>query len=193
MTEEEIVKSIGSGGRLMDAAVKALYDTKARRMLRFFVGHGLSGDEAKDVLQNTFVNIVRGAANFKGDVPAALWIRKIAKNCLTNHFRPRRSDLMTHVEVLGEEDWQEVLETTAAPEVRVATGSVDECVNAGLQKFADKMPSRAYVLTLQMDGLSIVEIGNEIGRSVAATKEYLSQCKKKIQPYIAHCTELLEA
>ena len=46
---------------------------------------------------------------------------------------------------------------------------------------------------LQMDGLSIEEIGLRIGRTMAATKEYLSQCKKKVQPFIAHCTELLES
>jgi DNA-directed RNA polymerase specialized sigma24 family protein len=42
-----------------------------------------------------------------------------------------------------------------------------------------------------MDGLAIEAIGQRIGRSVAATKEYLSQCRKKIQPFIAHCAELL--
>jgi DNA-directed RNA polymerase specialized sigma24 family protein len=44
-----------------------------------------------------------------------------------------------------------------------------------------------------MEGLSVADIGERIGRTVAATKEYLSQCKKKIQPFIAHCTEHLTA
>ena len=64
---------------------------------------------------------------------------------------------------------------------------------AGLGAFNSREPERAYVLMLQMDGLSIDDIGQRIDRTVAATKEYLSQCKKKIQPYIAHCTELLAA
>lgn len=176
----------------MDAAVKALYDGKARPILGFFVSRGLSGDEAKDVLQDTFVNIVRGAANFEGEGTARSWVWQIARNCLTDHLRKKLST-EKHVEVFGDEDWQQVQETTAAPEVCVAAGSVDECVAAGLQEFGNQMPDRAYVLTLQMDGLSIDEIGAQIGRTVAATKEYLSQCKKKIQPFIAHCTELLEA
>jgi DNA-directed RNA polymerase specialized sigma24 family protein len=66
-------------------------------------------------------------------------------------------------------------------------------VAAGLGAFSNSEPERAYVLTLQMEGLSIQEIGQRIGRTVAATKEYLSQCKKKIQPFIAHCTEHLTA
>jgi DNA-directed RNA polymerase specialized sigma24 family protein len=62
-----------------------------------------------------------------------------------------------------------------------------------LEKFNRVEPERAMVLMLQMDGLSIDEIGLRIGRTMAATKEYLSQCKKKIQPFIAHCTDLLAA
>ena len=64
-------------------------------------------------------------------------------------------------------------------------------MSAGLDEFGKREPERALVLLLQMDGHSIEEIGLRIGRTIAATKEYLSQCKKKIQPYIAHCIELL--
>ena len=68
---------------------------------------------------------------------------------------------------------------------------IDACVAAGLLAFSADMPERAFVLGLQMDGLSIDAIGLQIGRSIAATKEYLSQCRKKIQPFIAHCADLL--
>ena len=44
-----------------------------------------------------------------------------------------------------------------------------------------------------MDGFSIEEIGLQIGRTVAATKEFLSQCRKKLKPYVAHCQDLLDA
>jgi DNA-directed RNA polymerase specialized sigma24 family protein len=55
------------------------------------------------------------------------------------------------------------------------------------------MPERAYALTLQMEGASIAEISERLGRSLAAAKEYLSQCRKKVQPFVAHCTELLRS
>ena len=192
VTEEEIVKFIRSGGKAMDAGVKALYQGTAQHLLRFFVSHGLSGDEAKDVVQDTFVNIVRGAVGFTGEGTAKSWIWQIARNSLTDPLRKRLS-LGSRVEVFGDEEWQRLVETTSAPAACAARDSVDECVSAGLQDFGNQMPDRAYVLTLQMDGMSIEEIGVQIGRTVAATKQYLSQCKKKIQPFIAHCTELLAA
>jgi hypothetical protein len=57
VTEEEAITLIRSGGKAMDAGVKALYQGMAQQMLRFFTYRGLAGDEAKYALRDTFVNI----------------------------------------------------------------------------------------------------------------------------------------
>ena len=123
---------------------------------------------------------------------AKAWIWQIARNCLTDHQR-KRGSLANHETAVNDEKWTHLEETT--PDLTIAscpTGmSVDECVSAGLVAFSGREPDRTDALMMQMDGLSIEEIGHRIGRTTAATKEYLSQCKKKIQPFIAHCTELL--
>ncbi len=192
VTEEDIIKLIRTGGKAMDAGVKALYQTTAQPMLRFFIYRGISSDEAKDVLQETVLKIVRSAESFTGDGTAKAWIRQVATNCLIDHQR-KRGSLAEHEIAVNDEQWARLEETTAAPVSGNTPHAVDECVAAGLGKFSSREPERAHVLMLQMDGLSIDDIGQRIGRTVAATKEYLSQCKKKIQPYIAHCTELLAA
>ena len=194
MTEENIIQLIRAGGKAADAGVKALYQSAAQPMLRFFVFKGVSGDDAKDILQETFVKIVRNVASFSGDGSAQAWIWQIARNCLTDHQR-KQGSLANHETAVNDEQWQSLEETTPAPNAPSwgTVGSVDECVSSGLDKFNRVEPERAMVLMLQMDGLSIDEIGHRIGRTMAATKEYLSQCKKKIQPFIAHCTDLLVA
>jgi DNA-directed RNA polymerase specialized sigma24 family protein len=55
------------------------------------------------------------------------------------------------------------------------------------------MPERAQVLMLVMDGISLEDIGERIGRTAAATKTYLFECRKKLKPFVAHCAELLQA
>ena len=178
----------------MDAGVKALYETTAQPMLRFFVYKGTSGDDAKDILQETFIKIVRGAASYSGQGTAKSWIWQIARNCLSDQ-QSKQGSRAKHETAVNDEQWESLEQTTADPKAIscAAPGSVDECVSTGLEKFNRHEPERAFALMLQMDGLSIEEIGNRIGRTMAATKEYLSQCKKKIQPYIAHCTDLLAA
>lgn len=190
MTEEEIIEGICKGGRALDAAVKVLYQNMAQPMLRHFIHLGVSGDEAKDILQDTFVKIVGAAPSFSGTGKASSWMWQIARNSALD-FLDRRSRLGKHEVAVNDDQWQMLSETTAASEPSRAIGSIDECVSAGLLKFAKDSPERALALSLQMEGESIGEIGKRIGRSVVATKEYLSQCRKKIKPYIEHCRPLL--
>jgi hypothetical protein len=35
--------------------------------------------------------------------------------------------------------------------------------------------------------MDIAQIAGALGRSAAATREYLSQCRKKLRPFIEHC------
>jgi RNA polymerase sigma-70 factor (ECF subfamily) len=192
MTEEDIVKMIRVGGNEMNAGVKALYGETAQPFLRFFVYKGATPEEAKDVLQETMVKIVRSVEGFGGDGSARSWMWQIARNCLIDHQR-KFWTLAAHETTVSDEHWQHLEEVTADPNAEVCkdSGSVDECVTAGLDTFSKREPDRALVLLLQMDGHSIEEIGLRIGRTIAATKQYISECKKKIQPYIAHCTDLL--
>ena len=192
MTEEEIINAIRSGGRPGNLALKALYDSTAQSMLRFFVYSGVSGDDAKDILQDTFIKIVRSADSYKGEGAARSWIWQIARNCLTDHQR-KQARRSTDEVAVNDEQWQAIAETTADSPAGDGNRTAEECVAQGLEVFARQMPERALALNLHMDGMSMAEIGDRIGRTAAATKEFLSQCRKKIQPFLAHCNDLLIA
>ena len=240
MTEEEIITLIRAGGKALDAGVKALYQTMAQPMLRFFVHQGVSGEDAKDVLQETLVKIVRNSESFGGSGTAKAWMWQVARNCLIDHQRKganlqpsayenelveSKASSVAEIRMNGsteernglqvttfkyagkpvanerrrlttsasDAEWQHIEKTEASPgfEAFVDERSAEQCVSEGLDAFSKQEPERSYVLMMQMDGSSIEEIGQLLGRTVAATKEYLSQCKKKIQPFIAHCNELL--
>lgn len=194
MTEDDIIKLIRAGGRPMEAGVKALYQSVAQSMLRFFVYKGVSADEAKDILQETIVRIVRGADAYSGGGAGKAWIWQIARNCLVDHQRKNFS-VGNHEVALNDEQWRQVEQTAADPRsgARASVQTVDQCVDVGLKLFSEKEPERAHALLLQMDGFSIEEIGLQIGRTTAATKEYLSQCRKRIQPFLVRCVDLLAA
>jgi RNA polymerase sigma factor (sigma-70 family) len=117
MSEEEVIREIRKGGRAADVALRALYDGCARHMLRFFVYSGVSGDEAKDILQETLVRLVRHVDSYNGDGAARSWIWQIARNCLTDHQRRsgRWSELVVAVD---DEQWDRIAETHASPAAR---------------------------------------------------------------------------
>ena len=57
-----------------------------------------------------------------------------------------------------------------------------DCVQDKLDKFYHAYPEHAAALDYQMDGMDIKSIADVIGRSAIATKEFLSQARKKITP-----------
>lgn len=193
MTEEECVELICMGGKAADVGLRTLYREVCPQMLRFFALNGAPGDEAKDVLQETFVRVFKSAASYSGNGSARSWLWQIARNCLTDH--QRKAGRVRQREVVFDDDgWGRLLESTPDPAQPVGEGeSLEDCVSRGVSVFAQQMSDRAYVLTLQMEGASIEEIAAQIGRSIAATKEYLSQCRKKLRPFISDCKRLLPA
>jgi RNA polymerase sigma-70 factor (ECF subfamily) len=215
MSEEEVLLLIRAGGKTQNAGVGHLYTAYASVLMRFFVQRGASGDEAQDVLQDTVIKIVGGIDSWSGEGPARAWIWQIARNCLTDHFR---KDVRTRgVEIaVNDESWQRLVETVPSSDGTVRAAqyikrqgrlvetvpssdgtakpqSADECLASGMQTFLTQEPERALALELQMDGSSIAEIALRIGRTDSATKEFLSQCRKKLEPYVAHCQDFLEA
>lgn len=73
------------------------------------------------------------------------------------------------------------------------TQKINECMSGGLDDFAIENPERHMVLMMQLDGVDIKSIAVKIGRQISATKEYLSQCRKKLAPYVEHCAKLMNA
>jgi RNA polymerase sigma factor (sigma-70 family) len=190
MSEEELIGEIRKGGRAMHLALRVLYDTTGPHMVRFFVYQGVPADEAQDILQETLVKVVRKVDTYQGEGTARAWIWQIARNCLVDHQRAA-GRVAEHVVAVNDEQWDVLVETTPGPADCAVGETADECVSLGLDDFAGRMPERALVLTLQMDGMSITEIAERIGRTTRATTVYLSECRKKVEPFIAHCVELL--
>lgn len=199
MTDEEILRAIASGGRLRDDAVVVLYRRHAQPMLRFFVHQGAPADDACDILQDTVLKVVRGAAGFDGRGEARAWLWQVARNCLLDSLG-RQGRTAAFELTLDPAQWEQLAEAvpvtgaarSAGPEAQQVDQAMVECVSAGLESFGREMPERAQVLTLQMQGLSVQAIAQRIGRSAGATREYLSQCRRKIEPFIAHCRAFLE-
>jgi ribosomal protein L33 len=73
--------------RAFDELVRATYvDT-------YTLAHRLTGDEedARDVVQETYLRAYRGLARFRGDAQFTTWLYRITANCASTHLGRRRS------------------------------------------------------------------------------------------------------
>ncbi len=190
MKANDIIEQIRSGGTSREQGVKCFIDSYYRPMVRFFISQGLQPQDAADVFQDTAIKLFEKAGQYIYEGKAEAWLWQIARNTLIDHQRKwgRRGK----VEFMpGDEEWDAIMNSTPAVISMTSEESVDECVDRGMARFRAADPERAYALVLQLEDKSIDEIAVVIGRTKGATKEYLSQCRKKLAPFIDHCHELL--
>ena len=202
MNDEEIIKELAAGGSRQSAALRRLYMDKGKEFGRFFVRKGLDRVDADDVLQETFLKILKQAQNYKGEGVsenhANAWMWQIARNALADHFRQKPPE-----DGLDEDEWRRVEEVNsknpAEPNPLWVHNGLDEsrqaedCVQRGLALFSQKEPDRAYAIELLVEGVAGNEIADRIGRSYAATSQYLTECRKALAPFIQDCLQLLPA
>ncbi|MDD2810326.1 RNA polymerase sigma factor [Rhodoferax sp.] len=205
MNEEEMIISIKSGGRQQELALVALY-RKAAEFRRHYQHKGLSHQLSEDLVQETILKIFKSASSFTGsggfgDGSVNSWMWTIAKNVMNDHLRAMFDShrVKKYDEVsLDDDQMSDVsrfeLEAELAKKNPHGSNaqSARDCVSKGIEEFAAEHPDRAKALEMQLDGEDIASIARRIGRSVAASKEFLSQCKKKLSPYIEHCRPLLQ-
>lgn len=192
-----MIKAIQSSGRAQEQGLQALY-RKAAEFRRYFVRNGLTLAAAEDLVQETIVKIFRSAGQFTGgasfsDASANAWLWTIARHALIDVQRKSKANFdEIDDDSLGEASRRELEGKLAElnPHANVQK-SASVCVSEGLDAFAAEHPDRARALEMQMDGEDVASIARRIGRTVAAAKEYLSQCKKKLAPFIEPCLCLL--
>jgi RNA polymerase sigma-70 factor (ECF subfamily) len=185
--DKPLVADLKAGGNRRKEAVKGLYGELSGPMLAFFRRKGLDNKAAEDLLHETFVNLLRGIDGYRCESPLRAWVWAIARNEMRMYWRAaeRRED-------------PEEPETLAMLRVGSDDGPRDtaeliDCVRAALSQFEHQFRDQAQALRLIVQyEWGIAEVAEHLGRTIGATREYLSQARKRLAPFIEHCRGLLE-
>jgi RNA polymerase sigma-70 factor (ECF subfamily) len=167
----------------------ALYVWFHAQAIGFLIKRGrLSIDEANDVFQETIIKIFKNMNHLTDDNKFESWVWQILRNTMTDHIRKNKRMSAVEVQSQNEDMPEESIEDYS---IKLKDDhqytSPDDCVSSRLTIFEQNMPDRHYAIRLQMNGLSIKEISNQLGRTLSATKEFLSQSRKKLKPFIEDC------
>jgi len=188
----QLLQRLALGGEARRQAVAALYHSFAPRFRRYFRAQRLGDADAEDLVQDVFVKVVRACGEFRGEARADTWLWAIARNSLISRLRGRLPDVPLEDLDLDQLCAANPALQAAAPDA-APPGGVDDCVQQGIVRFGADFPDRARAITfLVIEEWSVEDIAHALGRTPGATREFLSQCRKKLQPYIEHCIELLE-
>jgi DNA-directed RNA polymerase specialized sigma24 family protein len=114
-----------------------------------------------------------------------MWLWTVARNCMLTYFRRNKNDLETEYD-------DSVLEDSNHSSVGTGLASLEDCVQIAFEKFSESHKERAEVLRLAtIEGWSMNELATFLSRTVGATREYVSQCRKYFRPFLELCRDYI--
>lgn len=186
--EHNVLALLQAGGAPRQQGVRELYARYAKEFTRYFRRHGLTPEAAEDVMQDTFVRVLRALETYRGSGTFEAWLWTVARNTLMSHLRERKND-----ESL---DAMEPLHAESL--MQTATGSASnpaaaDCVKRSFQQFARAHPEYAETLVrVVVDGWGHDELAQFRQSSYGATREYLSQCRKRLLEFVQPCFDMAQ-
>lgn len=134
-------------------------------------------DDAKDVLQNTFIKAWHGLQNFREDSQLYSWLYRIAHNESINHLNRKNRALFVSSDTVTER----------------LTGTLDnsehfsgDAIQKRLQRAVMKLPpkQRSVFIMKYFDGKKYEDIHGITGTSVGALKATYHIAVKKIEQWV---------
>jgi RNA polymerase sigma-70 factor (ECF subfamily) len=175
--------------RRLDRDFFTLLQGRALRVMR-------NADAARDLVQETFIKVWQRCALFRGDSELLPWIEAILRHAMLDHLRRTgrevpfdgedgmNIELATRVAELSARD-------IAMPEDELRRAQLAQCFHRCWRRFESEAPRHAAVISwIAADGLSHEAIAGLLDRSPGATREFISQCRKRARVYLAEWYEM---
>lgn len=154
-------------------AVRRLLD-EAGPVVYGYVFARVGGDEqaAADVVQDTFLEAMRGAAGFRGESALTTWLCTIASRRLARHYEAERR----------QQEARRRLE--AVPDLADGGAGTDELIERDrvVRALGRLSPDHRRVLVMKyLDGRAVAEIASEIGRTRVQVQSLLQRARDALR------------
>jgi RNA polymerase sigma-70 factor (ECF subfamily) len=181
--DDERIEALAQGGQSAQKAIASLYLEFAPVIRRRIARMVAEVSDADEITQETFVRVTANPGSYRGEGAVGGWLMKIAKHCLIDHYR-RKKRLPP---LLSVEEWEHGLPADDGDDPELV-----DCVRNGFARFTQAHPARGEALRLAaLEGWTMAELAAHLKRSVGATREFVSQCRKVFAPFVAHCATYL--
>ena len=135
--------------------------------------------QAEDLLQETFIEILRSLPKFRGEAPLGSWIRRIA---VSKSLMFLRSAWHAKGQSL-DEDWDDM--TPARGDSHGVSNRPDDALDLDAAMASLPPVSRAVVWLHDVEGFTHREIAEFMGKSESFSKSQLSRAYQRLRPVLA--------
>jgi RNA polymerase sigma-70 factor (ECF subfamily) len=170
ITDEALMAEVKEGD--LDKA-SVLYDRYSKRLYNYFVKISLDRDAGYDMMQNTFMRVIRYKHTYRVEAPFRAWIFQIARNVFSDHLRKNKvlySDYQ-EVENIGETDNGESDEKNEQ----------EKLLNKSLARLSDE--AREILVMSRYQNMKYEEIAETMDLTVSAVKVKVHRAIKKLRVY----------
>jgi len=156
-----------------DEIVRATYADTYALALRLTANE----EDAKDVVQESYLRAYRGLKRFRGDASFTTWLYRITANCATTHLTKRSRH--RHEDLDGEAADLRDLRPDIDPQSRAEGALLRDRVTAALETLPPRL--RSVVVLRDIYDLPHEAIAAELGISEAAAKVRLHRARLRLR------------
>ncbi|WP_284618953.1 RNA polymerase sigma factor [Aquabacterium humicola] len=188
MDRHDFMRACSDGGPRIAEALRMLQRDYGRALLHEAMCALGELQAARDLVQDTLIRAWQRCAQYRGESELFPWLKTVLRHRAADELRRRRPESPlddAQGRVLAEvEAALQRAAPVATPEQQWRDAELEALYRACAQRFRRDHPAAAEVLRwIAEDELSPAEIATLLGRSPGATREYLSQCRKKARVY----------
>ncbi len=136
---------------------------------------------AEDLVQETFIEVMRSIPGFRGDASIGTWIRRIA---VSKALMFLRSAWTSRAQALGE-DWEDINSGVEPGQHHHPDDAMD--LDAALNNLPDV--SRTVVWLHDVEGFTHKEIAEFMGKTESFSKSQLSRAYQRLRPMLSTADE----
>lgn len=185
------MRACREGGAAIEAALRELDRAYFAVLYRDGLRTLRDSDAARDLVQDTFIKVWRRCATFRGDSELLPWIKAILRNGAIERVRrlPREVPLDDRdglAPAVSERIAELSFKLNPTPDRIVDEAELAATFSRLWGRFQEADPLHANVMAWVVeDGLSTEDIAELLGRTPGATREFVSQCRKRARVHLA--------
>lgn len=145
-------------------------------------------EDAEDVLQETYIKMLRNLKNFRGDSSLGTWLYRIATNTALEKIRKNRP--IKGMQDFQDEEFQEVTiqNTFALDEFNPEKSMMKDEFKSVLQTYLQELPEKTRMIFVMrdQDGLSLEEIVQITGDTEWSVKGRLKRARGFLREKLAN-------
>jgi RNA polymerase sigma-70 factor (ECF subfamily) len=179
------------GGAAIERTLRELDRAYCQKLYREAVRGLRDPDAALDLVQDTFIKVWLRCATFQGESEVFPWIKSILRHGLLDRLRRAGREVSLEDESDSTPEVEPRVfelsrDNVSTPDDEARRRQLDDCFRRCWERFERAAPSHALVMSwIVEDGLSHEQIAALLGRTPGATREFISQCRKRARTHFA--------